>query len=545
MKHRNDEAEKSILVQVSSDKSYTELSHYCSQFGNIKSSFHFKVKDENNFILLEYETIEECQEALKYSMFNPRNSGIPVASPFLWFRASSSKKIKSVNKSSKEIPKLILDNIKLIEDEDLNKKIIKSQSIDEQIKTLYESTRLNDLGYRMRFLLSRQLKDAIKGIFHLAEVHPFGSSVNGFGKIGCDLDIVMMLNIDHNHTIQNDSRLIYHTKEYKINDRAQIQQNLVVVGDIMHLFLPGISNVRRILQARVPILKFNHECLNLDVDLSMNSLTAIYMSELLYIFGELDERVRPLMFSIRKWASTTGVTNPIPGRWISNFQLSCLVLFFLQTLQKPILPSLKLLKSLAREEDVRISEDNNDCTFLRDLNELKFERRNNENLLNLLKQFFEYYAQFDFGTCGISLIEGTQVTKLDRAATSLLIINPFEPELNVSKNVSYEEIEKFQFEAKNAAWILESYDDDKCSDKESWGLPKIFKSFRQIQVKPEMFYKSRLVYVSDLFKDGSEQDKIDRNLKLKNTKIKAEIEKVKKATRKEILELGKSRSKNL
>lgn len=66
------------------------------------------------------------------------------------------------------------------------------------------------------------------------------------------------------------------------------------------------------------------------------------MSELLYLYGEINSNVRPLVFTIRQWAASVGITNSSPGHWISNFSLSLMVLFFLQS--KKILPSLNRLQ---------------------------------------------------------------------------------------------------------------------------------------------------------------------------------------------------------
>jgi poly(A) RNA polymerase, mitochondrial len=68
------------------------------------------------------------------------------------------------------------------------------------------------------------------------------------------------------------SRLVFHSKANLNNSRSQIQRHMECIGDILHLFLPGCSHVRRILQARVPIIKYRHEHLDLEVDLSMNNL---------------------------------------------------------------------------------------------------------------------------------------------------------------------------------------------------------------------------------------------------------------------------------
>lgn len=58
---------------------------------------------------------------------------------------------------------------------------------------LYENTKLNDLGTRLRFLTARQVELAVVGMFPEAVTYPFGSSINGYGKMGCDLDLILRL----------------------------------------------------------------------------------------------------------------------------------------------------------------------------------------------------------------------------------------------------------------------------------------------------------------------------------------------------------------
>lgn len=74
---------------------------------------------------------------------------------------------------------------------------------------------------------------------------------------------------------------------------------------------------------------------------------ALKTSELLYIYGALDSRVRALVFSIRCWARAHSLTSSIPGSWITNFSLTMMVIFFLQRRSPPILPTLDYLKTLA------------------------------------------------------------------------------------------------------------------------------------------------------------------------------------------------------
>lgn len=74
---------------------------------------------------------------------------------------------------------------------------------------------------------------------------------------------------------------------------------------------------------------------------------AIRSSELLYIYGCLDSRVRALVFTIRCWARVHGLTNSAPGTWITNFSLTMMVMFFLQRRSPPVIPTLDQLKELA------------------------------------------------------------------------------------------------------------------------------------------------------------------------------------------------------
>lgn len=521
IQQRRDEAYKSLVIQVSSDSSYQELYNYCSQFGEIKSAFHYKIQEEqSHFIVLEYKTSSECQDALHHSQFNDDNSGVPAISPFMWFKASNTKKSKTRDAGKQTPPALIKEETKLIANKSLNDMIASANNLDDQMLIVHRVTCLNELCIRLRFLAARQMETALSGMFPQVKAHPFGSSVNGFGKMGCDLDLILRVNLDNQE--KKDSRLIFHAKTSMTNERTQMQRQMETLGDIMHLFLPGISNVRRILQARVPIIKYNHECLDLEIDLSMNSLSGLYMSELLYLYGELDCRVRPLVFCIRKWANATGLTNPSPGRWISNFSLTVLVLFFLQALKEPILPPMNLLIKSASTQDIKVTDDNINCTFLRDLNQLKFIVKNKDPLGYLLIQFFEFYSQFDFSNRAVSLLEGKSILKADHSA--LWIVNPLEPLLNVSKNVSLEELERFKFELRNAAWIL---DESHQKSDEPWGLLNLFRANHEAAIRPQMFYKSRLVDVSDLF---SEQE-ISANIRFKNASVKSQVESIQKAKR--------------
>ncbi|KAH8289355.1 hypothetical protein KR054_004187 [Drosophila jambulina] len=563
------QAQRSIVVQVSSEKSYAELYNYCSRFGSILGAHHYCVRQDEalHYVLLEYATAGEAAAAIDAGVSNGELSGVPVRSPFLWFRAAAAaagaRRGPKLTPAPAPAALLSIDGNRPTEQDQLLTVLRGASDIEEQVKLLHQHSRLNELGVRLRFLAALQVQQAIAGMFPAAQALPFGSSVNGFGKMGCDLDLILRFDNDtgggRSAAQLEPSRLVYHTKENLSNGRSQTQRHMECFGDMLHLFLPGVCHVRRILQARVPIIKYHHEHLDLEIDLSMSNLTGYYMSELLYMFGELDARVRPLTFSIRRWAQACGLTNPSPGRWISNFSLTCLVMFFLQQLRQPILPTISALTKAAEPSDMRVTEDGINCSFGRDLDRLAFQSRNQSSLSELLLQFFEFYSQFDFHNRAISLNEGRALSKPDHSA--MYIVNPLEQLLNVSKNVSLEECERLRIEVRNAAWVLESEVESASLSPDtaeghnsnerlemSWGLLNLFKQPEKAVIRPNMFFKPRMVEVSDLFEQKEVSTATTASLSpspaspepsivYKNVSVRQQVQTIKAATRSELKQL--------
>ena len=69
------------------------------------------------------------------------------------------------------------------------------------------------------------------------------------------------------------------------------------------------------------------------------------MSQLLWTYQCIDERVAPLVFAIRQWAKSAGISQSGAGQYLSNFHLIVMVIFYLQSCN--ILPSIEQLKKLA------------------------------------------------------------------------------------------------------------------------------------------------------------------------------------------------------
>ncbi|XP_067133552.1 poly(A) RNA polymerase, mitochondrial-like [Centruroides vittatus] len=448
LEHRQ-RARSSIMVEV---KSYYSLFYLCQQiekFTKPKKILYQKTSSEKEYFLIECENpthmrllLDEC----KYL----QTEAIPVYSRILKFNNRSVDKENSLAIPC-DISSAPSVNI-------ITKTLLDANDITHQMLELKRCEQLSELDIRLRFFVCSLIEDCISGLFPHALCLPFGSAVNGFGCYSGDLDINLQLCDEQRET---KTPLCFLPKPMLTNDRAQLQRTLETFADLLQIFVPGVSHMVRILKARVPILKFQHEITGIWCDLSMSNKNAIDMAEFLFTYGELDPHVRPLVYTIRRWASRCKLTSDVPNAQITNFSLLLMVIFFLQKHSQLHLPSMNQLKSLIEKKNS--SEDPNTDHF-------KISKSDPCNLDTLLKEFFAYYATFDFKKNALSLLKGQITSKPDYS--SLYIHNPIELGLNVSKNVSSEELNNLTEAMGSALWQLEKSDGTKQS--EPWGILKLF-----------------------------------------------------------------------
>ncbi|XP_037021392.2 poly(A) RNA polymerase, mitochondrial [Artibeus jamaicensis] len=463
-KERREQAQRTVLILCPNKISEKKFLKYLSQHGPINNHFFFE-----SFGL--YAVVEFCQKdsvASLQSVTRILSVGTEAAIPFrsrffnlkLKNPASQTSEQSDIPCSSQSPP----SNKKLFE------LLCNAESVDDQLNTLLKEFQLTEENAKLRYLTCSLIEDIAAAYFPHCEVRPFGSSVNGFGKLGCDLDMLLDLDeIGKSSAHKNSGNFLM---EFQVksaaSERIATQKILSVIGECLDHFGPGCVGVQKILNARCPLVRFSHQASGFQCDLTANNRIALKSSELLYIYSALDSRVRALVFSIRCWARAHSLTSSIPGAWVTNFSLTMMVIFFLQRRSPPVLPTLDYLKTLADAEDKCIIEGHN-CTFTCDLNRIK-PSENTETLELLLKEFFEYFGNFAFNKNSINVRQGREQNKPE--SSPLHIQNPFETSLNISKNVSQSQLQKFVDLARESAWILHQEDKDHPSpaSHQPWGL---------------------------------------------------------------------------
>ncbi|KAK7480969.1 hypothetical protein BaRGS_00027784 [Batillaria attramentaria] len=432
---RHDQAARSVLIRV-------------------QHALRAKASDH---LLVEFEHHASVERLQQHVSFFPAPSQFPVCSRLLYAMRNSQMQRHRPSRSVK--PEHVQTRDLLLND------YMTASTLSAQMEALHSVRRLSDVGSRLRYFVCSMVRDLVRTIFPHCRVDPFGSCSNGFGWEGCDLDMMLTMLPPDKHGDPN-AKFHFLTKRGSEDERVFGKQCLDVVGEMIRTMMPSAYHVIKVLNARVPIIKFHHEVSGIDCDLSSVNVSGAKMSELMFLLGETDPRVRVLMTTVKQWARSCEVTQNAPGPWPSSFSLLAMLIFFLQTRSIPILPSIRSLHT----PDDHFMIDGVDYAFVTDIRKVQ-RSSNRQTLEDLLHEFFHFYTHFDFATQGLSLIEGSAFTKHDPCP--VYIENPVEVGHNIAKNISSEYIVKLQTAMLEALQCLESKNVP--NDSEPWGLMCLFK----------------------------------------------------------------------
>ncbi|KAF2355943.1 hypothetical protein FHG87_013292 [Trinorchestia longiramus] len=479
---RRSEAQRSIVVQVPSVSCAEQVFKQCSAVGQVSSFFHYTTFNKNIHKYQEQLLVEFldpcCVQEMMHQVPTSSSTHLPYRSPFFLYSGSR----RSLTQTSNRLPPARADGSQQLitptsdsplSDDQLKQNLYSCSNISEQMQLYYDQKKLSDLGYRLRFFTCRQIEVLLSGLLPHMSVLPFGSSVNGSGHSTSDLDMVMQLEALEKKTSSplkwtEDLQLQSTEVDTQGQQRVGSVRFLELVADLLNSGTPGTCKVVKILKARVPIVKYEQQLTGLKCDLSVNNWSGLYMSELLYLYNALDCRVGPLLFALRLWAREAELTTNHPGRWITNFSVTTLALFYLVSLK--ILPTFDLLTKHARAQDTRVDEKGMTCTYLRSLSTITALHQQPQavrtmSLEDLLYGFFCFYDQFNFNKHGLTITTGKVFNK--PYASAMYIQNPLDGTLNVSRNVTLEEVERFSIAVTRARYTLK---EDPPQSNPSWGI---------------------------------------------------------------------------
>ncbi|XP_072277722.1 speckle targeted PIP5K1A-regulated poly(A) polymerase isoform X2 [Pyxicephalus adspersus] len=385
-------------------------------------------------------------------------------------------------------------NLQPPDPEALSKELMHCKDVEEQMKSVVTLCSPSHHESHLRELLLSLLRESFTEFFPGCQLHPFGSSVNGFEISGCDLDLYLELSeseelklesvkdvslkedIDdmQNEDVKGEKLLCLEMKEVQKDDMDTEENNsdddenivpglslkglsneeiLNLVERVLRQCVPGVHGVQTVPSARRPVIRFQHKVSGLRGDITLNNRLALRNSLFLRFCSDLDPRVSQLVYTVRYWARVNELAgNPLGGGpLLNNYALTLLIIFFLQSRSPLIIPSLRQLKEMAGEEATLVI-DGWDCTFPSDPTQIQ-PSKNEKSLGCLLSEFFTFYSTMDLHSSIFCLRDGGIITLPFTSPppswaegfrlSPFNVQDPFELGHNVCSNVSTKTARRF------------------------------------------------------------------------------------------------------
>ncbi|XP_033646926.1 speckle targeted PIP5K1A-regulated poly(A) polymerase-like [Asterias rubens] len=487
---RQQQTQRSIFVGgLSRINGEVQLGDYFSKFGDVARIIIDK--DKAHFAIVEFKNDESAKSATSVErqvmngqkiVVRPRQ---PKANPTPGGSVGSAKSRRCAQKDGHGKGKSSEEQSK--QNKELYQALAKEESISAQMSTLVRLTELTEGDVKLRHLVCDLLQSALEELLPGCRVTPFGSSINGFGVQGCDLDIHLELG-ESLKSVSKTSQDIKETVEESAGPVDDITSPdltsaspldiLSSVSDVIKRCVPSCYSIHFIPSARLPVVKFTHKESGLQCDVSMNNSLALKNTKLLKFYSSLLPQVRPLVFTVRRWAKVCQLAgNTGAGPRLTNYALTLMVLFYLQARERPLLPSVTKLEQ---------SGDGQDSVFSQDTSFSLSE--STETQAEILSGFFNFYDGFEFKRSVICPLYGktasvSEVTNQnDDGASqrsfkigSVNIRDPFELWHNVSLNVNEKTLERISTEFTRSATLCRlAYAQGKSLNDENWGLLLLF-----------------------------------------------------------------------
>ncbi|NWX28789.1 GLD2 polymerase, partial [Notiomystis cincta] len=288
-----------------------------------------------------------------------------------------------------------------------NRLPVAKDELSQQILELFQVCQQQASDLNKKELCRTQLQREIQLIFPQSRLFLVGSSLNGFGTRSSDGDLCLVV------------------KEEPVNQKTEARRILSLVQKLFTTKLSGYIERPQLIRAKVPIVKFRDKIRqklntvmldfffflpnsNTDYDLNVNNVIGIRNTFLLRTYAFIENRVRPLVLVIKKWASFHEINDASRGT-LNSYSLVLMVLHYLQTLPEPILPSIQKNYPESFDPTVQLHLVHQAPRTIP-----PYISKNESSLGDLLMGFFKYYAtEFDWHNQMISVREAKTVARPD------------------------------------------------------------------------------------------------------------------------------------
>ncbi|EEB07296.1 poly(A) polymerase Cid16 [Schizosaccharomyces japonicus yFS275] len=265
------------------------------------------------------------------------------------------------------------------------------------------------------------------------KVYPFGSSLTGLMTESSDIDVVIKC--------KNKNLL---SRIYPIADHLRRKY----------------TQVRVVARAHVPLIKFRTNS-GFCCDMSFNGLLAVYNSELLCLYTQIDERVKYLLIMVKFWAKTR-LLHKVQLQALSSYTWCILVIYYCQRRNPPLLPNLQQSESAFTNHATDSSREqlNYECTFSRTIDVFRQTvNKVDAKMIDLLSGFFQFYAagsesSFDWSKHVIDISRDGYVLKKKAEKSKVIILDPFIKSKNLASALTESSIARLKYEFYRALRII-------------------------------------------------------------------------------------------
>ncbi|KAM9253409.1 poly(A) RNA polymerase GLD2 isoform 1-T1 [Dugong dugon] len=266
--------------------------------------------------------------------------------------------------------------------------------LSQQILELFEACQQQVSDLKKKELCRTLLQREIQLLFPQSRLFLVGSSLNGFGTRSSDGDLCLVVKEEPCF--------------FQVNQKTEARHILTLVHKHFCTRLSGYIERPQLIRAKVPIVKFRDKVNCVEFDLNVNNIVGIRNTFLLRTYAYLENRVRPLVLVIKKWASHHEINDASRGT-LSSYSLVLMVLHYLQTLPEPILPSLQKTYPESFSPAIQLQ-----LVHQAPCNIPPYLSKNESNLGDLLLGFLKYYAtEFDWDSQMISVHEAKAIPRPD------------------------------------------------------------------------------------------------------------------------------------